>query len=82
MEIAIPWSSIGVIPTANKIMGLLLGNNDRDNNLSSQFDWANLINSGSYERPALWGNVILSSQTIYSTEAPAGPANRHSNIPN
>ena len=74
MEIAIPWSSINVIPAVNKSMGLLLGNNDRDNSASSQFDWLNLINSGSYARPNLWGNVIFSSQIMADTQAPSVPA--------
>ncbi len=58
-EIAIPWFLINKAPTPNMTMGLLLGNNDRDNEQSSQFDWLNLIESGLYSRPNLWGNIIL-----------------------
>ena len=61
MEIAIPWSLIKITPVANMTMGLLLGNNDRDSSASSQFDWQNLINSGSYDRPNMWGEISLTS---------------------
>jgi parallel beta-helix repeat protein len=62
MEIAIPWTTINTTPSSNLTMGLLLGNNDRDNGQSSQFDWLNLIETGYYSRPNLWGDIILSSQ--------------------
>ncbi len=63
-EIAIPWTTIETIPTPNKIMGILLGNNDRDNGISVQFDWNGLIDTGSYRRPNLWGDLTLSSKEI------------------
>jgi len=62
-EIKIPFSTLNIIPS-NQTLGLLLANNDRDNSSSSQFDWLNLINTGSYSRPNLWGNLTLSSQTV------------------
>ena len=60
MEIKIPWSVIATTPSAGKTLGLLLANNDRDLGISKQFDWLNLINTGSYGRPNLWGNLVLS----------------------
>ena len=62
MEIAIPWALIDVTPEDDKIIGLLLANNDRDNGVISQFDWLNLIETGPYERPDLWGELLLSGE--------------------
>lgn len=62
-EIAIPKTTLNTTFTVDKIMGLLLANNDRDNSILKQFDWLNLIESGSYSKPNLWGEIILSSQT-------------------
>ena len=62
MEIKIPWAEIGVVPAPNKVMGILLGNNDRDNGSTAQFDWNDLISSGSYNRPNLWGDILLAPQ--------------------
>jgi hypothetical protein len=42
IEIQIPWSLLQTTPALGKRMGLLLGNNDRDNGVSKQFDWLNL----------------------------------------
>jgi hypothetical protein len=64
MEIAIPWTLLKRTPSLNLKMGLLLANNDRDNGLSSQFDWAGLINSGSYSRPSLWGDLTLAPAPV------------------
>ena len=68
MEIAIPWTEINTTPAPNKIMGILLGNNDRDNGSYSQFDWTNLVETGSYSRPNLWGDITLSSGTAGYTD--------------
>ncbi len=70
MEIALPWSTMNTLPAANKVLGLLLGNNDRDNGISKQFDWMNLITTGSYFRPNLWGNLTLSGTVVSSTIVP------------
>ncbi|KKT55332.1 MAG: Fibronectin, type III domain protein, partial [Candidatus Giovannonibacteria bacterium GW2011_GWB1_44_23] len=64
MEIAIPWTVLGVTPAEGKKMGLLLGNNDRDNGVGKQFDWLGLINTGSYARPNLWGTIALGASLI------------------
>jgi len=61
-EITIPFTVLNITPN-NQTLGLLLANNDRDNNSSSQFDHMNLINSGNYSRPNLWGSLTLSTQT-------------------
>ncbi len=65
MEIAIPWSSLGTsAPSAGQVMGLLLSNNDMDNGKIKQYDWQDLIETGGYRRPNLWGDLILSSQSV------------------
>lgn len=62
-EIAVPWQTLDVNPTPNTTYGLLLGNNDRDLDVSAQFDWLDLIESGPYSRRNLWGDLVLSPQT-------------------
>jgi hypothetical protein len=64
MEIAIPWTSINTQPSLGKKIGILIGNNDRDSNVSKQFDWLGIIDilPGSYSRPNLWGNLTLISR--------------------
>ena len=66
MEIKIPWSALSVVPSAGRLLGLLLANNDRDFGKSFQFDWLGLINTGSYDRPNLWGTVTLSGTSVSS----------------
>ena len=66
MEVAIPWRTITTVPAAGKVLGLLLSNNDRDFAKSFQFDWLGLINTGSYTKPNLWGNLTLSGATVGS----------------
>ena len=69
-EIAIPWSLIGTTPQANKVIGLLLANNDRDNGIIKQFDWMNVIATGNYAQPNLWGDLILSSVNLSDANMP------------
>jgi hypothetical protein len=59
IEFRIPWTSINTTGTKNKVMGILFCNNDRDNGVSTQYDWMGLINTGSYSRPNLWGKITL-----------------------
>ncbi len=73
MEIAIPWSVMNTIPSSGKTMGLLLGNNDRDNGNSSQFDWLDLIETGSYAHPNLWGDIVLSGTQTSEDAASLAP---------
>ena len=70
MEIKIPWSTISTIPQANKILGLLLANNDRDGGVIKQFDWMNVIGTGSYSQPNLWGSLTLSGTTVGTGSLP------------
>lgn len=73
-EIEIPWSVISTVPSAGKVLGLLLGNNDRDNGISKQFDWLNVISTANYSQPNLWGSLTLSGTTV-GTTAPSTPGN-------
>jgi hypothetical protein len=66
MELVIPWGAISTVPGPEKVVGLLLANNDRDFGKSFQFDWLGLINTGAYARPYLWGNLTLSATTVGS----------------
>ncbi|MEZ4270051.1 MAG: sugar-binding protein [Myxococcota bacterium] len=59
MEVRIPWTALEMTPSQGRIVGMLLGNNDRDNDANEQFDWTQLIDTGSYYRPELWGDVTL-----------------------
>jgi len=59
IEIQVPWSLLQTTPAVGKTMGLLLGNNDRDNGVSKQFDWLNVIATGNFAQPSLWGNLVL-----------------------
>jgi oligosaccharide reducing-end xylanase len=71
MEISIPWSYLQTTPSIGKTMGLLLANNDRDNGVSKQFDWLNVIATGNYARPNLWGNLILGASAPADNPLPA-----------
>jgi hypothetical protein len=70
MEISIPWTLINTIPLPGKSMGLLVANNDRDNGTSVQFDWLDLIETGNYAKPNLWGNIVLSDELAGSSGGP------------
>ena len=58
-ETELPFADIGFTPISGGEMGLLLGQNDRDNGVSVQYDWVDLISSGGYSRPNLWGTLRL-----------------------
>lgn len=68
LEIAIPWTMINKKPAAGLAMGLLFGNNDRDNGKTVQFDWLNLIQLGSYAHPNLWGTLLLTDKPVGSVD--------------
>ncbi len=74
VEMAIPWSSLGVAaPAAGAEMGIDLANNDLDlDGVLRQFDWAGLSR---FAQPALWKRVRFDARapacTGSSTPAPA-----------
>jgi hypothetical protein len=61
IEMAIPWAQIGTTPVADKVLGILFANDDMDGGATNTFDWKNLIDSGGYKRPNLWGDISLSN---------------------
>ncbi|MEZ4273532.1 MAG: sugar-binding protein [Myxococcota bacterium] len=70
IEIRIPWNDLGVTPTEDMRIGFLVGNNDRDQGVSSQFDWVDLINTSSYFRPNLWGELSFTAGGESNCAAP------------
>ncbi|MEZ4272388.1 MAG: sugar-binding protein [Myxococcota bacterium] len=72
MEVRIPWTTLGVAPSEGMRLGFLVGNNDRDQGGSSQFDWMDLIEtSGGYFRADLYGDLALSGVADCSCVATA-----------
>src|SRR3989338_8185068 len=69
LEIQIPWSLMNTIPSAGKILGLVLTNNDRDLGIIKQFDWMNVIATGSYSQPNLWGSLTLSGTKVGTAQS-------------
>ncbi|MCK9412659.1 MAG: putative Ig domain-containing protein [Prolixibacteraceae bacterium] len=61
VEIAVPWAQIGTTPVPDKTLGILFSNDDMDGGVTNSFDWKNLIESGGFKRPNLWGDISLSS---------------------
>ncbi|REE87479.1 parallel beta-helix repeat protein [Paenibacillus taihuensis] len=70
VEYAIPWSNLGVTPSANMQIGFDIGNNDDDNagTRDGQLMWnGNLNNSAD---TSAFGHLTLSSSTIGSSPGP------------
>jgi hypothetical protein len=62
VEIAIPWTTIGVLPLSGSYLGLDLAVDDSDPGAPrafSTFDWAGIA-PGSYAQPRRWKTVLLS----------------------
>jgi hypothetical protein len=72
MEISVPWSTLSVTPAQNMNLGILFANNDRDNGVATQFDWLNLIATGDYAQPDLWGTLTLGSTIVVANQTPSG----------
>ncbi|SFV27039.1 PA14 domain-containing protein [Thermoflavifilum thermophilum] len=66
VELAIPWSNLGITPSAGLQIGFDVGNDDDDNGGSrdSQLMWAG--NGDNWRYPQGFGTLTLSSQTIGS----------------
>jgi endoglucanase len=60
VEVAIPWSNLGISPNGGTIIGLDVGSNDDDNGSlrESQVMWSGTVNNWTDTSP--WGNVTLS----------------------
>ncbi|MBX4200481.1 fibronectin type III domain-containing protein, partial [Candidatus Parcubacteria bacterium] len=78
VEVAIPWSVLGVTPSQGMIMGLNIGTTDRDTSGSSIANWSGASN---WNTPNLWGQVTLgtpaspSSDTTPPTVSLTSPTN-------
>ncbi|NBD23252.1 sugar-binding protein [Paenibacillus glycinis] len=73
-ELAIPWSSLGVTPSAGTVIGLDIANNDDDNGSArdSQLIWNGTAND--YLDTSVFGDLTLSGTTVGtpSTETVGG----------
>ena len=66
VEVAVPWSEIGVSPSSGRSMGMDLTVDDQDASAFDYFDWAGIA-PDSYAQPNKWKVVQLSNT------APAPP---------
>lgn len=80
VELAIPWSNLGITPTAGMMIGLDVGNNDDDNagTRESQLVWWGTVNN--YNNTSGFGHVSLmvaggptATYTPTRTFTPVGP---------
>lgn len=74
VEMAIPWSNIGITnPAAGRIIGFDVANNDDDNGgvRESQLMWAG--DNDNWRYPRNFGDLVL--QNAPDTQAPSAPAN-------
>ncbi|WP_138752240.1 sugar-binding protein [Paenibacillus sinopodophylli] len=75
VELAIPWSSLGIVPTAGMSIGFDVAVNDDDNggDRDGQLMWAGTGSNGT--DTSMFGDLELSSVTIGDTQAPTVPTN-------
>src|SRR5258707_6176314 len=83
VELAIPWSNLGVTPTAGMTIGFDVGNNDDDNAgaRDAQAVWWGNIND--YNNTSAFGSLVLQpagatvtpTLTATRTNTPVGPTN-------
>lgn len=77
IEIAIPWSNLGVTPSTNMTIGLDVGNNDDDNGgtRDAQVMWAGTFSN--YVDPSGWGKATLTGSPA---SAKTGDLNSDGNV--
>ncbi|MNI11481.1 Endo-1,4-beta-xylanase A precursor [compost metagenome] len=75
VELAIPWSTLGLTPSAGMTIGFDVANNDTDdgNGRQSQLMWAGT--NDNWTNTSAFGNLQLSSVSIGDTQPPTAPAN-------
>jgi hypothetical protein len=60
MEVAIPWSVLGLSPTANWRYGFAFGVSDNDNTTSNeQQSMVSNVQDRKLTNPQTWGNLVL-----------------------
>ncbi|UKS28575.1 fibronectin type III domain-containing protein [Paenibacillus sp. HWE-109] len=74
VELAIPWNTLGLTPTAGMTIGFDVANNDTDdgNGRQSQLMWAGTNNN--WTNTSAFGSLQLSSVSIGDTQPPTSPA--------
>lgn len=75
VELAIPWSSLGLAPTAGLTVGFDVANNDTDagTGRDSQLMWAGT--NDNWTNTSAFGSLQLSAVSIGDTQPPTAPAN-------
>jgi chitodextrinase len=75
VELAIPWSALGITPTAGMTIGFDVAVNDDDNGdgRDSQLMWAGT--NDNWTDTSMFGSLELSTVTIGDTQAPTVPTN-------
>jgi hypothetical protein len=71
VELAIPWSAVGIVPGAGTEVGFDVAVNDSDAaGAVKQFDWAGLTR---FAQPARWGRLALAAPATKPGLPGAGP---------
>ncbi|MFB9327118.1 sugar-binding protein [Paenibacillus aurantiacus] len=75
VELAIPWSSLGITPTSGMTIGFDVAGNDTDNGSGrqSQQMWAGT--NDNWTNTSAFGTLVLSTGTVGDTQAPTAPQN-------
>ncbi|MFD2332580.1 sugar-binding protein [Cohnella sp. GCM10020058] len=75
VELAIPWSSLGLTPAAGLTIGFDVANNDTDTGTGreSQLMWAGT--NDNWTNTSAFGSLTLSATVTGDTQAPTAPAN-------
>jgi len=75
VELAIPWSSLGLTPAAGLTVGFDVANNDTDTGTGreSQLMWAGT--NDNWSNTSAFGSLTLSANVTGDTQAPTAPTN-------
>ena len=75
IELAIPWSNLGLTPSANMTIGFDLQQNDDDTggDVQSAKGW-NSTTGANYKNTSAFGNLTLSSQTVGTAQSSSSSA--------
>ncbi len=66
LEIAVPWSNLGITPVSGKVIGMDFCGADLDQGAGYQYyDWMNL---SVFDQPDKWGDVVLAGSTPVITK--------------
>ena len=79
VEIAIPWSDLGIQPSSNTIIGLSLAQNDKDSTTTTSVQWQQ--QGLSFQNAGTWPRVRLIDQTQPTATPTATPSPTPTNTP-